>query len=406
LVAVLFLDLDNFKVVNDSLGHHVGDDLLFQVAQRITSCLRAEDTAARLGGDELAVLIGDVRDEADAQGVADRLADALRAPFRIAGRDVVVTASIGVALSSPDRADRDTLLQAADLAMYQAKAEGKARWAVFDPSLEARALERLELEGDLRHALGQDEFRLVYQPILSLGDRRIVEVEALLRWWHPSRGVVSPLQFIPVAEETGVIESLGVWVLEQACKQARMWQEQYPSDPPLVMGVNLSARQLQQPDLVALVARIVRDVGIAPSSLKLEITESAIMQDPDAATRTLQALKDLGIRLAVDDFGTGYSSLSYLKRFPVDTLKIDRSFIEGVGRDNHDTAIVRSIISLASTLGLTVTADCVETPTQQWCLQQLGCDRVQGYLFAKPLPAHEMADMLAADHRTARATAA
>jgi diguanylate cyclase (GGDEF)-like protein/PAS domain S-box-containing protein len=405
-VAVVFLDLDNFKVVNDSLGHEQGDTLLIEVAKRLEGCLRAGDTAARLGGDEFTLLLEDAS-HADAVAVAERVVAALCSPIQLADRSVVVSGSLGVALSTPSSRERpETLLRRADLAMYQAKAEGKARWAVFDPSLETRALERLELEGDLRHALDQDEFRLVYQPILSLGDSRIVEVEALVRWWHPSRGVVSPLQFIPVAEETGVIESLGVWVLEQACRQALAWQEQYPSDPPLVVGVNLSARQLQQPDLVVLVERIVRDVGIPPSTLKLEITESAIMQDPDAATRTLQALKDLGIRLAVDDFGTGYSSLSYLKRFPVDTLKIDRSFIEGVGRDNNDTAIVRSIIDLASTLGMTVTAEGVETPTQQWCLLQLGCDRVQGYLFAKPLPAQEMADLLAADRRTASAPAA
>jgi diguanylate cyclase (GGDEF)-like protein len=405
-VAVVFLDLDNFKVVNDSLGHEQGDTLLVEVARRLEGCLRAGDTAARLGGDEFTLLLEDAS-QADAVAVAERVVEALRSPIQLADRSVVVSGSLGVALSTPRSQERpETLLRRADLAMYKAKAEGKGRWAVFDLSLEARALERLELESDLRHALGQDEFRLMYQPILSLGDSRIVEVEALVRWWHPSRGLVSPMQFIPVAEETGVIESLGLWVLEQACRQARVWQEQYPSDPPLVVGVNLSARQLQQPDLVALVERVVRDVGIAPSTLKLEITESAIMQDPDAATRSLQALKDLGIRLAVDDFGTGYSSLSYLKRFPVDTLKIDRSFVEGVGRDNHDTAIVRSIIGLARTLGLTVTAEGVETPTQQWCLQQLGCDRVQGFLFAKPLPAREMAELLAADRRTAQAAAA
>jgi len=405
-VAVVFLDLDNFKVVNDSLGHEQGDKLLVEVANRLEGCLRAGDTAARLGGDEFTLLLEDAT-QADAVTVAERVVDRLRPPIQLGDRSVVVSGSLGVALSTPGSRERpEALLRKADLAMYQAKAEGKARWAVFDPSLEARALERLELESDLRHALGQDEFRLVYQPILSLADSRIVEVEVLLRWWHPSRGIVSPLQFIPVAEETGVIEPLGEWVLEQACRQAWEWQAHYPSNPPLVMSVNLSARQLQQADLVARIERIVRDVGIDPSTLKLEITESAIMQDPEAATRTLRALKDLGIRLAVDDFGTGYSSLSYLKRFPVDTLKIDRSFIDGIGRDKHDTAIVRSIISLARTLDLTVTAEGIETPTQQWCLQQLGCDRAQGYLFAKPMPARDLADLLAADRRADSATAA
>jgi diguanylate cyclase (GGDEF)-like protein/PAS domain S-box-containing protein len=394
-VAVVFLDLDNFKVVNDSLGHAQGDELLVEVARRLSACVREGDTAARLGGDEFTLLLEDAT-EADAVRVAERVVDVLSSQIQLGERSVVVSTSLGVAVSAANGEERpESLLRKADLAMYQAKAGGKARWVIFDPSMEARALQRLELETDLREAQGHDQFRLVYQPILSLNDRRVIEVEALLRWRHPRRGMVSPAEFVPVAEETGLIEALGQWVLEQACRQVRLWHDRFPAAPPLVMSVNLSARQLQQPHLVDLVASIMRDTGVDPTTIKLEITESAIMQDPEVASRTLSGLRALGVRLAVDDFGTGYSSLSYLKRFPVDTLKIDRSFVDGVGRDTHDTAIVRSVIELARTLGLTVTAEGIETPMQESCLQRLGCDRGQGYLFAKPLPPAEVEVMFA-----------
>jgi EAL domain-containing protein (putative c-di-GMP-specific phosphodiesterase class I) len=335
--------------------------------------------------------------------VVNRLAEAII----LAERSVVISASMGLALSATStRENPETLLRKADLAMYQAKGDGKARWAVFHPSMAARAMERLELETDLRQAEEREELRLVYQPILSLAERRIDGVEALVRWQHPTRGLVSPVQFIPVAEETGLIESIGVWVLREACRQARLWQRQYPSNPPLLMSVNLSARQVQQPGLPALVQRILLDAAVAPSTIKLEITESAIMQDPDAALKTLHGLRDLGVQLAIDDFGTGYSSLSYLKRFPVDTLKVDRSFVDGLGRDEHDTAIVRSIVDLARTLGLTVTAEGIETPMQQACLERLGCDRGQGYLFAKPLSPDAMGDLLARQSEPAQRAAA
>ncbi len=398
-VAIVFLDLDNFKVVNDSLGHEQGDHLLVEVGRRLEAALRMGDTAARLGGDEFTLLLEDGT-PSDAVAVAERVVRELAQPIQLGDRTVVVSASLGVAVSSQSTEQQErpeSLLRKADLAMYQAKADGKSRWAVFDPSMEARALERLELESDLRRAQDHDQFRLVYQPIISLQDRRLVGVEALLRWQHPTRGLVSPAQFIPIAEETGLIESLGLWVLETACRQAREWQDQYPSDPPLTMSVNLSVRQLQQPRLPEEVDRVLREAGVDPRTVKLEITESAIMQDPDAAGRTLSSLKALGVHLAVDDFGTGYSSLSYLKRFPVDTLKIDRSFVEGVGRDEHDTAIVRSVIELARSLGLSVTAEGIETPLQQSCLQRLGCDRGQGYLFAKPLSVEALGEFLGSE---------
>lgn len=404
-VAVLFLDLDNFKVVNDSLGHEHGDALLMAIAKRVQLCLRGGDTAARLGGDEFTLLLEDA-DQETAIGVATRLAAALRSPLDLAGRPVIISGSIGIALSTPERQERaDSLLRNADLAMYRAKADGKARWAIFDPSLEARIRERMDLETDLRHAVDEHELYVLYQPILSLHDRRIAEVEALLRWQHPVRGVVTPDQFIAVAEETGIIIPLGQWVLEQACSQLRAWQRQHPTDPPLVMSVNLSARQFQRPSLVEDISVAVREADVAPETLKLEITESAIMEDPEAATHTLLALKKLGIRLAVDDFGTGHSSLSYLKNFPVDTLKIDRSFIAGVGQNPQDTAIVRSVITLARTLGLSVTAEGIEMPRQASHLQKLGCQLGQGFLFAQPLPAQRLGDLLAQGSLTASAPA-
>jgi diguanylate cyclase (GGDEF)-like protein/PAS domain S-box-containing protein len=397
LVAVLFLDLDNFKVVNDSLGHHVGDDLLVQVAQRITSCLRAEDTAARLGGDELAVLIGDIHDEADAQGVADRLADALRAPFRIAGRDVVVTASIGVAISAPDRADRDTLLQAADLAMYQAKANGRARYELFDPSMAAEAGDRLELEMFLRDAIEREELSVVYQPIVSLVTGRICAVEALLRWDHPERGPIGPARFIPIAEETGLIESIGQWVLRAACRAAVTWPRQ--GSEPLAVSVNVSPRQLRDPGFVGEVREVLATTGLPASQLELEVTESAVMNDPDEARERLEQLQRVGVSLAIDDFGTGYSSLGQLRHFPFDSLKVDRSFMRGLGQDQTNAAIVSGVIALARNLGLAVVGEGIETRAQLEQLQRLGCDRGQGYYLARPLSPEALRRLLAEDAR-------
>jgi diguanylate cyclase (GGDEF)-like protein len=382
-VAVLFLDLDRFKVVNDSLGHGSGDSLLVEVASRLSGCLRSGDTAARLGGDEFTILLEDVEHEHQAVEVADRIADALRWPVTLEGREVFVSASIGIAVSTP-AITSDGLLRNADLALYRAKADGRARYAVFDPSMEARALERLEIETDLRHALGRDELRVDFQPVIDLATSRINEVEALVRWDRPGFGTVSPTAFIPIAEETGLIVPIGQWVLEEACRWARRWQDH--SSQPLVVSVNLSARQFQHPQLLADIQRTLEETGLDPRFLKLEITESIVMQDAVATIETLQAFKALGIRVAIDDFGTGYSSLSYLKRLPVDTLKIDRSFVDGLGLDAQDTAIVNSVIALARTLRLSVTAEGVETSGQAKHLKQLGCDRGQGFYFAQPLP--------------------
>jgi EAL domain-containing protein (putative c-di-GMP-specific phosphodiesterase class I) len=347
-----------------------------------------------LGGDEFTILVEDVADVDEITGVAERVVEALRAPVTLDGREIFVTASLGIALSAPRQTTADELLRNADLAMYRAKAGGKARWEIYDASLETRARERLDIETDLRRGLEQGEFRVHYQPIISLASGEIVEAEALLRWEHPRRGLVSPDAFIPIAEETGLIVPLGQWVLEQACLQARQWQALYPNQAPLVMSVNLSARQFQHPGLVADIQRAVRDSRLDPALLKLEITESVLMQDVDATVATLHALKALGIQLAIDDFGTGYSSLSYLKRFPIDTLKIDRSFVSGLGQDAQDTAIVRSVVNLAKTLNLSVTGEGIETAAQHAQLIQLGCDLGQGYLFARPVPPQAVDDLL------------
>jgi diguanylate cyclase (GGDEF)-like protein len=385
LVAVLFLDLDNFKIVNDSLGHQTGDRLLIAVTERILACARPEDTVARLGGDEFTILLDTLRDVPDAIQAADRITAALREPIKLDSYEVYATASIGIAFSAGGNGDPDSLLRDADTAMYQAKNRGKAHHVLFDHSMNAVALERLEMEADLRRAVAQNELRLRYQPIIDLATERVTEVEALVRWQHPRHGMIPPARFIPLAEETGMIVPIGRWVLAEACRQARKWHVSHPTLPPIVIGVNLSAKQIQQPDLVSEVAEVLRETGLDPKCLKLEITESVMMQNAESTIEKLRELRDLGVSLAVDDFGTGYSSMAYLSRFPIDTLKIDQSFIGRLGQQAEDDAIVRAIISLAKNLNLRVTSEGIETPEQLTELQALGCDRGQGYLFARAL---------------------
>ena len=382
-VAVLLLDIDNFKLVNETLGHEHGDALLLAVAQRLQQGLRAGDTAARLGGDEFTLLLEDVADIGEARAAAERLVATLRPPVMLNGQEVFPTASIGIAISSPHCSTPDGILREADLAMYEAKAAGKDRYAIFAQSMHDHAAGRLSLEADLRRALQRDELRVFYQPIVSLRSRKTVEYEALVRWQHPERGLVAPANFIPVAEETGLIVQIGEWVLRQACQQAAQWQG-------ITISVNLSARQFEDTGLLQAVRGALVSAGLEPRRLKLEITESTVMRDAAAAEETLRELKRLGVLLAIDDFGTGYSSLGYLKRFPLDTLKIDRSFVSGVGEDARDTAIIRSVLALAKTLGLTVTAEGVETSAQQARLFEMDCDQAQGYLFAKPMPAEAL----------------
>jgi diguanylate cyclase (GGDEF)-like protein/PAS domain S-box-containing protein len=409
LVAVLFLDLDNFKVINDSLGHKVGDQLLIIVSQRLEACVRPEDTVARLGGDEFTILLEDIRDLSMVVPVAERIAQQLQAPIALGGHDelrttsllgheLFITASIGIALQTSLHEHPEDLLRNADVAMYEAKSKGKARYAVFERNMTARFREHLQIETDLRRALEREEFRVYYQPIVQLESGKIIEVEALVRWQHPQRGLVAPVEFIPQAEQTGLIVPIGQWVLSQACRQALEWQGRYPPEPgdgPLKVSVNLSVRQFQHPQLLEDIARIVGESGLDAQYLNLEITESVGIADVGSTNTTLLKLKELGLHLALDDFGTGYSALNYLKNYPFDTLKLDRTFIDGLGRDAEDTAIVHAAIAFANALNLRVTAEGIETAEQLVELQRLGCDQGQGYYFAKPMPADEMNTLLA-----------
>jgi diguanylate cyclase (GGDEF)-like protein/PAS domain S-box-containing protein len=393
-VAVLFVDLDDFKTINDSLGHGEGDAILEQVAERLRGGLRAGDTLARMGGDEFAVLVEDPPAAGDPIVVAERLADTLAAPFTVGGKELFVHASFGVSmLASRDQTAED-LLRNADISMYMAKRKGKNRIEVFEPSMHAAAIARLALKGDLERALERGEFFALYQPVMDLATLEIVGVEALLRWRHPDRGVVDPVDFIPVAEETGLIIPLGRWVMVEACRQAKLWDQAAPGRP-LTMNVNVSGRQVVESGFVDEVATILTETGMDPSRLVLEFTEGVLIQDTDATKATLLALKDLGLRLAIDDFGTGYSSLSYVRQFPIDILKIDRSFIASMADGPDETALLRSILHLSETLHLETVAEGIEEPGQLADLQTLGADLGQGFLFARPLEAVEVSALLA-----------
>jgi diguanylate cyclase (GGDEF)-like protein len=383
-VGVLFLDLDRFKLVNDSLGHAAGDLLLVTVAERLKGCLRDEDTVARLGGDEFAILLGEVAEPSTALHMAERIIQTLTAPFRLDGHDIVTATSIGIATSTPTQTPAE-MLRDADAALYRAKAKGRGRYEVFDETMNAQALERLELEADLRAALERGEFMVYYQPKIALATGRVEGLEALVRWQHPRRGLITPAAFIPLAEETGLIRPLGQWVLEEACRQTQQWHQHMPG-LQVVTSINLSARQFQQPTLVEDVAAALRQSGVDPACIQLEITESVAMEDAEAAVAVLQQLKALGVQLAIDDFGTGYSSLAYLKRFPVDELKIDRAFVSGLLQDSEDASIVNAVASLGHALNLSIVAEGIETADESRQVQALGCEIGQGYYFAEPLP--------------------
>jgi len=404
LFAVLFLDLDGFKMINDSMGHLVGDQLLVGVANRLEKCLRSTDTVARLGetftvarlgGDEFTVLLDHIKDPSDAKRAADRMMKALALPFILVGKEVFTSVSIGIALSNSSYEQPEDILRDADTAMYRAKSLGKARYEVFDADMRASVMARLQLETDLRHALEREEFRNFYQPIVKLVSGEIVGFEALLRWQHPTRGLLGPEDFIPVAEETGLIRELGWWNLREACRQISDWRAAVETQSHLTISVNLSAKQFLQPNLVADIKKLLRELALPPEALKLEITESTVMADPSAAVEMLQQIKSLGIRLAIDDFGTGYSSLSYLHRFPLDTLKIDRSFISSMGDDGEGMEIARTILPMANNLRLDVVAEGVETLQQVAMLKKLHCKFGQGFYFSKPLSAEGIATLLA-----------
>jgi diguanylate cyclase (GGDEF)-like protein len=404
LSAVLFLDLDRFKLINDSLGHQFGDELLAAVAPRLKQALRASDTVARFGGDEFGILLDDISDERAAIAMAERIGSVFTRPFILSGNEHFVTASIGIALAGGGE-EAAELIGDADAAMYRAKERGRARYEVFDEVMRGRAIARLRVENDLRRALEHGELRLDYQPVVSLRDQTIVSVEALVRWDHPQRGVIPPSEFIPVAEEDGLIWPIGRWVLERACRQAVRWYRARPDAAPIGMSVNLSALQVAKRDLPEMVAELLRGTGLDPSCLSLEITESVMLGDAEALTDTLGALKALGVRLVLDDFGTGYSSLGYLTRLPLDVLKVDRSFVDGLGTEPRATAITEAIVAMSQALSLQVVAEGVETPLQVAELRRIGCDLAQGFFFSRPVPAGEITRMLAATPRRRAARA-
>jgi diguanylate cyclase (GGDEF)-like protein len=392
-VGVLFVDLDRFKLVNDSLGHEVGDQVLVTTAERLQSCVRPGDLVGRLAGDEFVVICAGMHAEADALHLSERICRELAAPMRVRDRDLVVTASVGVARAA-DGITADQLLRDADVAMYRAKQKGRARTELFGQGMRAQLLERVELEHSLRLGILRKEFRLQYQPTMCLETGRPILVEALVRWEHPTRGLVAPDQFIPVAEDTRLIVPIGGWVLRQACQDLASWRREHPALADMQVSVNLSACQFADDDLVATVASALEESGLDPAALWLEITETVVMDGVESTIETLDALKALGVHLSIDDFGTGYSSLSYLKRFPIDVLKIDRSFVDGFGTDSEDEAIVTAVVRLAQALGLETVAEGIENTLQLVGLSELGCNAGQGYYFAKPLPPAEIVPWL------------
>ena len=394
LFAALFLDLDRFKVINDSLGHQVGDELLIGIARRLEKCMRPGDMIARLGGDEFAVIIDNLKGSDDAIQAADRLHQEMSVPYLLSGREVYASASIGVALSQSHHENAQDFLRAADTAMYHAKSRGRGCVELFDTEMHARALGQLQIETDLRRALQREELRIFYQPIVSTETRQVRGFEALIRWEHPEHGLLSPARFMPVAEETGLVIPIDQWVLHNSCLQLRDWQHEFPMNPLLSVSVNLSGKQFAHPDLCDKVRAILDETGIIPLSVKLEITESSLVENPDAAAQILRQLKELGVRISLDDFGTGYSSLSYLHRFPIDVLKIDRSFVNRMSVSKN-SEIVRTIITLAINLGMEVIAEGVETEEQVAQLASMHCDYVQGYLFAQPMRADAVHELLA-----------
>ncbi|MEP7049119.1 MAG: EAL domain-containing protein [Pseudomonadota bacterium] len=387
LFAVLYLDVDRFKGVNDGFGHQAGDELLKQIARRLERCVRASDTLARLGGDEFTALLEDVQSEMDATRVAEKINEELAQPFFLGEVEVFATASIGIAFSSSHYSQPEDMLRDADTAMYRAKADGRSRHQVFDVAMHERAVSRLRVETDLRRVIERGELVAFYQPVVDLETQSLRGFEALVRWQHPTRGLLTPDAFIPVAEETGMICAIGDWILSESCRQLRLWQTRYPRTPALNISVNVSTRQLAEADVPAHMHGILRQTGLDPASLSLEITETALMQNVTASANVVQRLHDMGLKIYIDDFGTGYSSLAYLQNLPIDALKIDRSFVARLDAAPAQLEIVRAIVSLAQNLGMGVIAEGVETLAQADALLALNCTRAQGFLFSRPMSA-------------------
>jgi diguanylate cyclase (GGDEF)-like protein len=394
-MAVLFVDLDDFKTVNDSLGHAVGDRVLLEVAQRISGSVRAADTAARFGGDEFAILLEDVQDVQTAVEAAERILDSLARPMELEGNHLVLRASLGISIAEPGNpSEADELIRNADAAMYIAKAEGKGGYRLFEPAMHERVVARLELRADLQRALEREEFELHYQPLVRLEDGAVTGVEALLRWQHPTRGLIPPIEFIPFAEETGLIVDIGRWVLREGCRQARALRDRITAPVSPTVGINLSVKQLFHSDIVDDVSAALIAAGLEPDALILEITESVMMTDTELAINRLQALRALGVRLAMDDFGTGYSSLSSLSLFPLDILKMDRSLL-AAGAAPVTSGLASAVLSLGETFQLEVVAEGIEYPEQSSTLKELGCDTGQGFYFARPMEAEQLVSFLA-----------
>jgi diguanylate cyclase (GGDEF)-like protein len=392
--AVLFVDLDHFKVVNDSFGHLAGDELLVEVSRRLAACLRSVDTLARLGGDEFALLLEEVQEPSDAARVAERLQVALSNPMTIRESEVFTSASIGIALSTRADDAPQHLLRSADLAMYRAKEHGRGRFELFDPAMHTAAMERLRMEMDLRRAVERDQLVLYYQPVVSLTTGGVVAVEALIRWKHPERGLIPPLDFIPIAERTGLIAEIGRWVLARACEQLQAWEREFGYDAPQSVWINVSPKQFAQQDLADQVGRLFASLSFEPRRIKFEITESIMLENIELAMRTLGELRRLGVQVFMDDFGTGYSSLTYLGRLPLDGIKVDRSFVSQMGTDIRQAQLVSTIISLIRNLGLEPIAEGVETDQQASLLREMGCAFAQGFVFCRPLPAREIDALL------------
>jgi diguanylate cyclase (GGDEF)-like protein len=397
--GVLFLDLDRFKVINDSLGHVIGDKLLIGIAKRLKACIRPRDIVARFGGDEFTILLNGITDQAEATMVAERLQRKLTAPFKFGNYEVFSSASIGIIVSDDLYREPEDFLRDADTAMYRAKEAGKARCEVFDREMHAANMNLLQLETDLRRAINRNEFEVFYQPIFSLDNWRCAEFEALIRWNHPLHGFVAPNEFISVAEESGLIIPIGHWILEEACKQTRIWQQKHPGHENLSISVNLSAKQLMHPALRGQLEEVLKNTGLNPRFLKLEVTESTVIERSETALEVLSDIKALGLSLSMDDFGTGYSSLSYLHQFPFERLKIDRSFVDKMDHDPKSEAIVRTILLLGKNLKMEVVAEGIESTRQLALLGELGCGLGQGFLFSPPLNAEE-ADKLLTDGST------